>query len=285
MAKKTGLGRGLNAIFQDHKVFETETDSPIGESIQEIPVKDISPNPYQPRTHFSEEGLTELAESIHEHGLLEPILVRKHSTGYQIVAGERRFKAHLINDSTTIPARVYEQLSDRKMMEWALIENTQREQLSPIEEARAYQKLIQEHGYTHEKLAKSMGKSRSAISNCLRLLKLPESVQEFLADGKITAGHARALLSPDIKDPEAEALKIINQGSSVRDTESITKPPQVKVSKPKDPNLTYFENELRYKLGTEINIQKKKGNRGSLEITFNDDDDLTRIITSILENT
>ena len=284
MAKK-GLGRGLNAIFQDHNVQEKDTSVTPTEAIIEVEISKIEANPYQPRKEFDQEALQELADSIKLHGLLEPILVRKHNSKFQIVAGERRFRAHQLNDSKTVKARVYDKLADKKMMEWALIENTQREQLSPIEEAKAYDQLIQEYGYTHEKLADSMGKSRSTISNLLRLTKLPEEIQSWLHEGKLTMGHARALLSSTIKDPVAEAQKIIEMGGSVRDVEKLQKQPAApKKEKTKDPNITHFEGELRYKLGTDISIQQKTNKKGSIQIQFLDDNDLTRILTTLLES-
>jgi ParB family chromosome partitioning protein len=284
MAKK-GLGRGLNAIFQDHNVQEKDTSVTPTEAIIEVEISKIEANPYQPRKEFDQEALQELADSIKLHGLLEPILVRKHNSKFQIVAGERRFRAHQLNDSKTVKARVYDKLADKKMMEWALIENTQREQLSPIEEAKAYDQLIQEYGYTHEKLADSMGKSRSTISNLLRLTKLPDEIQSWLHEGKLTMGHARALLSSTIKDPVAEAQKIIEMGGSVRDVEKLQKQPAApKKEKTKDPNITHFEGELRYKLGTDISIQQKANKKGSIQIQFLDDNDLTRILTTLLES-
>ncbi len=285
MAAKKGLGRGLNAIFQDHKVQEKDPSVIPSESIVEISLSEITANPFQPRREFEPEALNELAQSIKEHGLLEPILLRKHDKGYQIVAGERRFRAHQLNDFKTVKARVYDQLTDRKMMEWALIENTQREQLSPIEEAKAYDQLIQEYGYTHEKLAESMGKSRSSISNSLRLMKLPEEIQAWLHGGQLTMGHARALLSSHVKDPIAEARKIIELGKTVRDTEKLNDhSKKKKKEKSKDPNLKHFEDELRYKLGTDILIHRSSAKKGQISIQFTDDVDLTRILNTLLNS-
>ena len=252
MNKRKGLGRVSVPFLKTIKSIKKNPTTP-NESIIAVPLDKITAS--QPRTHFDTEALQELANNIREQGLLEPILVKNIKTRIKLLP-ERRFRAHQILAETSIKARVYEQLTDRKMMEWALIENTQREQLSSIEEANAYGKLIEEYQYTHEKLAHTMGKSRTTITNTLRLKKLPEIVQDWVHEGKLTMSHARALLSPEIKDPIAEAERIINLGASVRQIEKKTQKQKPK-STSKDPNLVHFEGELRYKLYRD-NINQKK---------------------------
>ncbi len=271
------LGRGLKALFNDHQVIESE-DGSISR-VEEVDLNLIEPNPFQPREVFDDEDIEELAKTIDQHGLLSPIVVRKHEGGYQIVLGERRFRAHQKLGKATIKAEVKDKYSDKDMAEVAIIENIQRVQLSPIEEAHAFEKLINEHGYTHEQVADRVGKSRSAVSNTLRLTKLPEEVQGWLKEEKLTAGHARALLSADVTDPLAMAKEIIEGGLNVRQTETVTKnistgtPKKVAV---KDPNIASFERDLEYALGTSVNVTGN-AKKGKISITFSGSEDLNRI--------
>lgn len=232
---KQALGRGLSAIFKAHDVLGNSVDNaihndgsnenaaPDNQKIVEINIDLIDPNPYQPRKIFDDEELVELAETIEKHGLIQPIVVRKVGDRYQIISGERRTRASKLANCRTIKAQVYDNLDDKTMNEWALIENIQRVDLNPIEIAQSYQQLIDNHNYTHEDLAKTVGKSRSAITNALRLLKLPNQVQAWIQEGKISGGAARALCSEKIADTEALAKRIIDEGLNVRQIEAIAR--------------------------------------------------------------
>ncbi|MBR2089892.1 MAG: ParB/RepB/Spo0J family partition protein [Fibrobacter sp.] len=232
---KQALGRGLSAIFKAHDVLGNSVDNAINNSaapenanpdnqkIVEINIDLIDPNPFQPRKFFDDDELVELAETIEKHGLIQPIAVRKVGDRYQIISGERRTRASKLANCHTIKAQVYENLDDKTMSEWALIENIQRVDLNPIEIAQSYQQLIDNHNYTHEDLAKTVGKSRSAITNTLRLLKLPNQVQAWIQEGKISGGAARVLCSEKIADPESLAQRIIDEGLNVRQIEAISR--------------------------------------------------------------
>lgn len=218
MAKKLGgLGKGLNAIF-------IENDSETEGGTVTLKISEIEPNRTQPRKEFDEQALSELAESISQHGLLQPLLVRPLTLGgYQIVAGERRYRASRMAGLTEVPV-IIKELTDTETMEIALIENLQREDLSPVEEALGYKALIDEHGFSQEEVAKSVGKSRPAVANALRLLKLPDNIMEYLKDGKISAGHARALLTLENEELMTElADEIVAKDLSVRQVEKICK--------------------------------------------------------------
>ncbi len=270
MAKKTGgLGKGLDAIFR-------ENVSEAGESTVTLKLEDIEPNRSQPRTEFDAEALSALSESIKENGVLQPILVRPLlGGGYQIVAGERRYRASRMAGLTEIPA-VIRELSDHKTMELALIENLQREDLSPIEEAKGYLTLQQNYEMTQEEIATAMGKSRPAIANSLRLLKLPEEVQTMVSDGKLSAGHARALSAvEDSQEVIKLANEIVDKNLSVRETEKLLKPKKEKKSteevhhNPAKP-VIYKEVEmaLTEHLGRKVTVTKGKGNGGLISLEF-----------------
>jgi ParB family chromosome partitioning protein len=232
---KQALGRGLSAIFKAHDVLGNSVDNAINNSaapenantdnqkIVEIDIDLIDPNPFQPRKYFDDDELVELAETIEKHGLIQPIAVRKVGDRYQIISGERRTRASKLANCRTIKAQVYDNLDDKTMSEWALIENIQRVDLNPIEIAQSYQQLIDNHNYTHDDLAKTVGKSRSAITNALRLLKLPNQVQAWIQEGKLAGGAARALCSEKIADPEALAKRVIEEGLNVRQIEAIAR--------------------------------------------------------------
>lgn len=283
MGKKS-LGRGLDAIFKDHQFEGPETTETKGIRLQKIALDDLDPNPFQPRRHFNPEEIEELAETILEHGIIQPITVRKSGGRYQIVSGERRSRAARMAGLTEVDARVYELLSDKTMAEWALIENIQRVDLNPIEIAVSYQQLLDQHGYTHENLSGRVGKSRTAITNSLRLLRLPESVKKWIEEGKLSAGAARSLLSPNISDPEKAALEIIEKGLSVRAAEELGKknkePKKEKVAPPPpDPDMVLFINSLQESLGTRVRMQcsAKDKSKGSLLIDYESWEDLNRI--------
>ena len=284
------LGQGLSTIMQSHaqtlndQLNQDENGNTI--QVKKINLDLIDPNPYQPRTEFNEEELVELAETIEQQGLIQPITVRKFNGRYQIVSGERRTRAARLAGWTTIDAYVHELLSDKKMAEWSLIENIQRVDLNAIEVAKSYEKLIKNYGYTHDDLAKSVGKSRSAVTNALRLLKLPEQVQAWISEGKISQSAARTLLSPEISDPEAVARDIIEKGMNVREIEQISKDKKKEkaskdpaVETPLDPNIVSFLKKMEEFFGTSVKLQKGSENasKGKLIIDYYSFEDLTRI--------
>lgn len=280
MAKKLGgLGKGLNAIF-------IENDNENSNGTVTLKIDEIEPNRSQPRKSFDEASLEELAESISEHGLLQPILVRPLTLGgYEIVAGERRYRASRLAGLTEVPVIIRE-LGEAETMELALIENLQREDLSPLEEAQGYNVLMEEHGFTQEEVARSVGKSRSAVANSLRLLKLPDDIAEYVKSDAISAGHARALLSLDDENQMKEVCEqIIKNDLSVRQTEKLCK----KLSSGKTsgaskqpeklPNF-YREVELTLSesLGRKISVTKSKGKQGGvLQIEFYSDEELAEL--------
>lgn len=277
MAKKLGgLGKGLNAIF-------IENDSEDNNGSVTLKISEIEPNRSQPRKEFEEKALSELAESISKHGLLQPLLVRPLPLGgYQIVAGERRYRACRMAGITEVPVIIRE-LGDTETMEIALIENLQREDLTPIEEALGYQVLIDEHGFSQEEVAQSVGKSRPAIANSLRLLKLPQSILDLVSDGKISAGHARALLTlEDERLMQELAEEIIKKDLSVRQVEKICKqkpkPEKEEVSEKKPSFYSMVELALNESLGRKIKVSKNKGKQGGiLQIEFYSDEELTEL--------
>ncbi len=277
MAKKLGgLGKGLNAIF-------IENDSETEGGTVTLKISEIEPNRTQPRKEFDEQALSELAESISQHGLLQPLLVRPLTLGgYQIVAGERRYRASRMAGLTEVPV-IIKELTDTETMEIALIENLQREDLSPVEEALGYKALIDEHGFSQEEVAKSVGKSRPAVANALRLLKLPDNIMEYLKDGKISAGHARALLTFENEELMTElADEIVAKDLSVRQVEKICKkkPTIQKEEKPeKKPSFySMVELALSESLGRKISVSKSKGKQGGvLQIEFYSDEELTEL--------
>lgn len=280
MAKKLGgLGKGLNAIF-------IENDNEENNGTVTLKISEIEPNRSQPRKEFDEAALSELADSISKHGLLQPILVRPLTLGgYEIVAGERRYRASRMAGLTEIPVIIRE-LSESETMELALIENLQREDLSSLEEAMGYNVLMDEYGFTQEEVARSVGKSRPAIANALRLLKLPDSIAEYLKDNKISAGHARALLTLPNEDIMKEVCEqIVKNDLSVRQVEKLCKKlsAEQKEEKPaakeKIPNF-YKEVELTLTsaLGRKISVTKSKGKQGGvLQIEFYSDEELTEL--------
>lgn len=279
---KRGLGKGLKALLAD----AVEEDNPL----KEIRVGDLQPNPYQPRQVFSQESIEELAASIKEHGLIQPVIVVQRENKYLLVAGERRWRAAKTINLETIPA-VVKSLDDRQLMEIALIENLQREDLNPLETALAYQRLLEEFALTQEELGDRVGKSRVAITNTLRMLKLPQEIQKLLADGTISGGHAKALLGLKKSEEQiALANRIMTDGLSVRQTEEIVKnwekvsPVTQKKIEKKERNLDLIEIEDKLKniLGTKVAISYGK-KKGKIEIEYYSPEDLERIIECLLE--
>ncbi|MBC1423368.1 ParB/RepB/Spo0J family partition protein [Listeria seeligeri] len=273
MAK--GLGKGINALFNNVDTNE--------ETVQNIPLKEIKPNPYQPRKIFDTKAINELRDSIKIHGVLQPIILRNTAKGYEIVVGERRFRAAKEAKLKEIPA-VVRDLTEEEMMELSVIENLQREDLSPLEEAESYQFLMKKLGLTQVKLAERVGKSRPYIANFVRLLTLPEEVQVMLRDGTLSAGHGRVLLGLKVKkNIIPTAKKVVAQGLTVRQLEDVVANLNENVSREtiKPARVPIFiresESQLRDKFGTAVSI-KRRDKKGKIEIEFLSDDDLDRIL-------
>ena len=266
MAMKKGLGRGLDALLGDYT-------QPTPEGVQALDIHAIDINADQPRKDFDAAKLQELADSIQRHGVVQPIIVRQKGSRYTIVAGERRFRAARMAGLTTVPV-IVKDMEEAQVMEVALIENLQREDLNPIEEAAAIRFLMQQHDLTQEEVSKRLAKSRPAIANSLRLLSLPEQIQDYLKKGQLQAGHARALAGlQDEKLQLALAEKIIREGLSVREAEALVreqgnKPPRPqKTQAQTDPDLAAAETHLRERLGTKVSI-KGNGKRGRIVIEY-----------------
>lgn len=286
--KKRALGRGLEQLFNNENldvdtIERTIYETASNEEIVELSIDELRPNPYQPRTVFDEEALRELASSIKEHGVFQPIIVKKSIKGYEIIAGERRVRASKIAGLDKVPA-IIRSFTDEQMMEIALLENLQRENLSAIEEAHAYKAMLDHLGLTQEQLALKVGKSRSHITNILGLLRLPKDVQDMVNDSKITMGHARILSKLDDEGQIREmANKIVSEKFSVREVESLTDSNEfvrtVKVKKRKEPverEFKYVEDLLSDKLDAKVRIKDKK-----IEISFISTADLNRILEII----
>ncbi|MBE6800895.1 MAG: ParB/RepB/Spo0J family partition protein [Ruminococcaceae bacterium] len=277
--KKSGLGRGFDAIFADNSVEDIST----GNSTTKVKLLDIEPNREQPRKQFDEEALAELSDSIAQHGVLQPLLVRPMPDGgYQLVAGERRWRASRMAGLTEVPV-VIRDLTDAQVAELALVENLQRENLNPLEEANGYKELSDKFGYTQEKISEIVGKSRPSIANVLRLLNLPEDVQEMVSNGSLSMGHARAILSlPDDKMKTDLAKLVIANDLSVRETERIARnmvkeAPKAKKAKKRNPYYDEAELALSEVLGRKVKITKSS-KKGALEIEFFDDADLKKLL-------
>jgi len=283
--KRKALGRGLEQLFSDENIETFEDieqniveEAKSNDAVVELPLSELRPNPYQPRKIFDDEALDELAASIKEHGVFQPIIVKKTIKGYDIVAGERRFRASKKAGLTTIPA-IIKDFSDNEMMQISLLENLQREDLTAIEEAKAYKAIIDASGITQEELAVRVGKSRSHITNMLGLLKLPTNVQDLVLYNKISMGHARVLSKlEDINTIEDLADKVIKEDLSVRELEELSSNPSIKrvtpvVRKPKDTQFENVEKMLKEKLGTKVKINNKK-----ITISFSNVQDLNRIL-------
>ena len=259
---KKGLGRGLSALFGD---IEKKT---VSDQIQtrKIPIADLQRNKYQPRNFFDEEKLNELSSSIKENGIIQPIAVRanKYESGkYEIIAGERRWLASQKAGLNEVPVVILD-IDDQKSLEIAIVENVQREDLNVIEEAKGYQRLIKEFGYDHEKISKFMSKSRSHISNTLRILTLPEDIIGLIEEGKLTAGQARPLIGMPNASEVAE--NIVKKKVSARDVELIAK--RKKSGKAEDPNISFIKNEIESRLGLNVEILNKKNNSGKIIIKY-----------------
>lgn len=279
-----GLGKGLGALLASDGVSELQSTS-----VVDIKINQIFPNSNQPRKLFNKERLEELANSIKENGIIIPIIVRKSETGYKIVAGERRWRAAKIANLSVVPCIVRD-LTDLEVMAQALIENIQRQDLNPVEEADALNKLIEEHKLTQEKLASIVGKSRPAIANSLRLLNLPDEIRDMLTSEELTAGHARALLALKTKNEQIEAANIlIERQGSVRDAEKLVKQLLIPKKEKKEPDKQYiasileFESKLARTLGTKVKL-KDKNKKGNIVIDYYSYEDLDRIFDIISGN-
>ena len=277
--KGKGLGRGIDAIFSD---LDTEARS--DDAVVDLKLTEIRPNPYQPRQNFDDSALNDLAQSIRATGVFQPIIVRKSVNGYEIIAGERRFRASKIAEKATIPAIVRD-FDERAMMEVAVLENLQRENLTPIEEAQAYDMLIKKLNLTQAEVSKRLGKSRPSIANYLRLLSLPPIVKQMLSEGKLSMGQARTLLS--LKDKSkllALAKRTASEGLTVRQLEKLIAEQNAGAKKkaearPKSPYLRASENQLVDLFGTKVNIAQSQKGKGKIEIDFTNTDDLNRILS------
>ena len=275
---KKGLGRGLSSLIGETKV-ESKTNK--------LPLSDISPNKFQPRKNFDEENLEDLKNSIKERGVIQPIIVRKSNEGnskYQIIAGERRWLAARRAGLHDIPVVVTE-ADDLKSLEFAIVENVQRHDLNPLEEAQGYKRLIDEFSYDQEKVSKFIGKSRSYITNSLRLLNLPDDVLKQIEQKKISAGHAKILVGLD--NASFVAAKIIEKKLSVRQAENfvkIFKKKRLSKGSVKDPNIKNLEQSIQDKIGLIVNVKTNKRNKGTITFNFNDLDQLNKIISIIKSN-
>lgn len=271
---KKRLGKGFEALFSESPKMSLSS----GKTLLSLGIDEIRANPYQPRQHFDDEKLQELAQSIREHGVAQPLIVRKMDTHYELIAGERRWRAAKLAGLDQVPVLIKE-VSDSESLELAIIENVQREDLNPLEEAVSYRQLMREFGYTQEKLAEKIGKSRPVIANGLRLLDLPEFVQQALREKKISSGHARALLS--IKNPEElkeTFQKMLESGLNVREVEAISKKSKNEKSPlPEISHLNDYAHQLSSQFGTKVLIHGSE-NSGSIKIEYFSRDDLERLL-------
>ncbi len=285
MSKKGVLGKGLDAlIVKDDKKKSESSDK----NATKVSIHKIFPNPTQPRKQFTDKSIEELSASIAENGVIQPIIVRNTERGFEIVAGERRWRAAQKAGVNEVPV-IVKQVNDQQSLELALIENLQREDLNPVEEARAYEMLISQYDLTHEQIAKQIGKDRTTITNSLRLLKLSQRALDALSSGQISQGHARALVSLEESAKINQVLdKIISGGLSVRNTEALIKKLLSTTSKeitaqpePEDLNIKFFTNQLKTALSTNVRIVNKKG-KGKIEIDYHSSDDFDRIVKKLV---
>lgn len=275
MSKK-GLGKGLGALIS------SANDENELSGVKELKINEIEPNVYQPRKKFDDQKLIQLSDSIKEHGIVQPIIVRKEENIYKIVAGERRWRAARLAGLNSVPV-IIKDVSNKQVMEMALIENIQREDLNPIEEAEAYERLLNEYNMTQEELSKSIGKNRSTIANIIRLLALSKKVKESLIDGEITNGHARALLSIEDEEIQEKICKeIIKKSLNVRETENLVKRIQIsnddnKKVKSVDENIIKIEDDLKKIFGTKVKLFNKN-KKGKIMIEYYSNEELDRLL-------
>lgn len=285
MALKKGLGRGLDIMIPEQIIEVTEEKSDNVSRETFVQVNQIEPNRSQPRKKFDEDALQELAESIKQYGVIQPLILQKRENYYEIIAGERRWRAARLAGIKEVPA-IIKDYSPQEIVEIALIENIQREDLNPIEEALTYQRLIQEFDLKQDEVAERVSKSRVAVTNSLRLLKLDQRVQQMLIDEMLTNGHARALLPiEDLEKQYLTACRVFDEKMSVRDTEKLVKQilnekPQKEVAVTAEDDFIYrnLEEKIRGIIGTKVSIHKKKNNLGKIEIEYYSDEELDRLI-------
>ena len=281
MSKKFGLGKGLGALIPDEEVVEEKN------SIDLIDINRIKPNSKQPRKNFDEEKISNLAKSIKDNGIIQPLVLKECGNDYEIIAGERRWRAAKLAGIKSIPAVIME-LTDQKVLEVSLIENIQREDLNPIEEALAFKRLIKEFSITQEDVSKVIGRSRTAITNTMRLLNLDKRVQQYLIEGVISEGHGRALLSLDNKNTQYEmAIRVIDNKLSVRETERLVRDilnPKVKEPIVEEENIYIKELQSRISehFGTKVSIKTKKDNKGKIEIEYYSPEELDSILELLI---
>lgn len=298
MAVKKGLGKGLGSLIPE--VEEKNTKTKIVEKVVEkivkepadiyLKINEVEPNRNQPRNNFDEDSLMELSESIRQYGIIQPIVVKKRENHYEIIAGERRWRAAKLAGLKEVPV-IVKDYSDQEIMEVALIENLQREDLNPIEEALAFQKLIKEYNLKQDEVADKVSKSRAAITNSMRLLKLDERVQKMLIDDMISSGHARALISIEDKEQQYTlALKVFDEKLNVRETEKLIKnlqsPAKTTTKKVYENDFVYrnMENQLKESIGTKVVIKNKDNNKGKIEIEYYSKEDFERIVEMFEKN-
>ena len=287
--KKTGLGRGLNTFIPSAPVKDTESEKILKKEEQikseiMVPILKVEPNPNQPRRQFDDDSLQELADSVKQYGILQPLIVKKHDKFYEIIAGERRWRAAKLAGLKEVPVLIRD-YAENEIVEIALIENIQREDLNPIEEALAYKRLMEEFSLKQDQVAAKVSKSRAAITNSLRLLKLDQRVQNLLSEEMITTGHARALLA--IEDPDQQyetAMKVFDEKLSVREIEKLVKQMSKKKKEtPKEENkvqeflFANIEESLKQALGSKVNI-KNRNNKGKIEIEYYSKEELDRLV-------
>lgn len=311
MAIKKGLGRGLDMLIPSDGGIKTDNKDKVSsktpkekkeeknvkkdskiEDIIEVDINEIEPNRKQPRTLFDEDAIDELAESIKQYGVLQPLLVQKKDNFYEIIAGERRWRASKKAGIKKLPV-IVRNYTDKETLKISLIENIQREDLNAIEEAKAYEQLKTEYGLKQDEIATSVSKSRTAITNTMRLLKLDERVQKMIMENLISSGHGRTLLAVENKEKQYElALKILDDNISVRETEKLVKKmldkdenkeedPEKNTKKTKNEMVVFFENKMKEILGSKVTINEKKNNKGKIEIEYYSKDELERIIDMI----
>jgi ParB family chromosome partitioning protein len=279
MTEKRALGRGLSALIPQREVVFVKNST---ETVAQISLSEIKANKYQPRAEFNKEKLNDLVNSIKEKGVIQPVLVRRTIEGYELIAGERRLRAAMMLKLENIPA-IIKEVNDVDMLEIALIENIQREELNPIEEAKAFERLTAEFNFTQDKIAQTLGKDKSTISNTIRLLSLPGKVQECISKGAITAGHARALLGLPTENEQYRVCNlVINKSLSVRETERLVERRRAGEGKQKkavqrDNNLDSIATEMQQALGTRVKILHGK-KRGAIQIEYYSVEDLNRIL-------
>jgi ParB family chromosome partitioning protein len=281
MNQKKVLGRGLGALIPQKSAAEPAPHAP---GLSQVPIEQIQPNPYQPRRTFNEASIDELARSVREHGIVQPLVVTRAGDKYKLIAGERRFRAAQKAGLTTVPVVVKDALKSGDALQLALVENIQREDLNPMEEANAYHQLHDEFGMTQEEIAKRVGKERSTVANFLRLLRLPAAVKELLASGQLSMGHARALLSIEgAKKQEALAERVVKHNLNVRQTEVLAseKPKPQKKEKPKDVFTRDAEEKLQRALRTKVAIDRKRRG-GVIHIAFGSEDELIRVVEDLM---